>query len=192
MSSSKSPARLRVVPARVKTDRPQIRPAALVVEPHLTLALSILSVLSARGFHVTLADNFLDAKGRLLEQPPDLLITAIMLGEYNGLGLILRGKSLRPDMAALALANGPDPVLQADAEDMGATFVQKPVSETELTAAIIRTLHRQTDAAASPIRAPFERRIRTLRSEAVLQFDERRLPDMPGLPARPSPVFRPD
>jgi len=149
-------------------------------------------VLSTREFHVTLADTYLEAKGRLIEHPPDLLITAIMLGEYNGLGLILRGKSLRPDMAALALANSFDPVLQADTEAMGATFVQKPVGENELTAAVVRTLHRQTDAAAPPIRPPFERRMRTLRSEVVIQFGERRRPEMPGLPARPSAVLKPD
>jgi DNA-binding response OmpR family regulator len=110
-------------------------------------------------FHVTLATSFTDAKTRMLERQPALIVTTIQLGEYNGLGLVLRARSRNPEVRAVVLSRAPDPVLQNDAEKLGATFVSLPVQQSELRAAIIRTLFRPEPAnIPDPIRAPFERR----------------------------------
>lgn len=138
------------------------RPSAVIVERSVADALPVLSMLVAWDFHVTVADHFADAKSRLSDRPPDLLITELRLGEYNGLELVLRGKSRRPDMAALVVTRVHDIVLQQDAEQMGATFVMKPVDEPELRAATFRTLFRRAES-TKPIRAPFERRSRDRR-----------------------------
>jgi two-component system response regulator RegA len=130
---------------------------ALVVEPSLPEALSVVSALLRLGLRATVTDNFHEAKARLLTRPA-LLVTELRLGEYNGLHLVLRGKSARADMAAVIVSGISDPVLSAEAERLGATFVLKGLSAEEFRAAICRTLFRALDSVDGPIRAPFERR----------------------------------
>jgi DNA-binding NtrC family response regulator len=154
-----------------------VRPpvSALVVDGTLAEALPTVALLVDCKFHVTVADTFARAKMRLAESPPALLITEIRLQQFNGLQLVLHGKSLRPGMAALVLSHVADPVLQADAEALGATFVVKPVAEKELLAAAFRTLMRGlTDQTGEPITPPFERRAHQRRSVQLPTQSERR------------------
>ena len=130
--------------------------SAVVVEPLLVEALFVVSLLSELGFTVTVSDNFQDAKARLLGAPT-MLVTELRLGEYNGLHLVFRAKSNRPDMAAIIRTQIADPLLQLEAERMGATFVLKPTSAQDFRAAVCRTLFRRPDS-FDPIRPPFERR----------------------------------
>ena len=67
---------------------------ALIVEPVLSDALFVVAVASSLGFQVTVANNFQEGLDRL-RVPTVLLIADIRLGEYNGLHLVMRGKSLR-------------------------------------------------------------------------------------------------
>ncbi len=129
----------------------------LVVEPSLGDVLMLVPVLSALGFQITATESFEEAK-RGLRLPPRLLVTEVRLGEFNGLHLVLRGLSARDDMSAIVTSTVDDPVIRAEAEAMGATFVLKPSTPDELKAAIIRTVLRDAKAATAPIRAPFERR----------------------------------
>ena len=153
------------------------RASALVVEPSLAEALSVVSMLSQLGFRVTVGDNFHEAKARLLMRPA-LLVTELRLGEYNGLHLVLRGKSTRSDMAAIVTSEIADPVLHAEAERLGATFVLKPVTAEDFRAAVCRTLFRLADSSAEPIRPPFERRGGNRRTVPPAEHDpERRVSD---------------
>jgi len=131
-------------------------PTALVVEPSLAEALSLHSVLSELGFQVTVSDNFNDAKARL-GPSITLLVTELRLNEYNGLHLVFRAKSVRRQMAAIIRTQISDPLLQLEAERMGATFVLKAAGAAEFRAAVCRTLFRSPDS-VDPIRPPFERR----------------------------------
>src|SRR5262245_21640249 len=117
--------------------------SALVVERDLSDVLVTVSALTERGFQVTVAESFHEAKTLLSMKPPTVLITEIRLGEYNGLQLVLRGKAERPRMAAVVTSRFADSVLLADAEDLGATFVLKPTSREEIVAAVIRTVLRR-------------------------------------------------
>lgn len=130
-----------------------------VVTDHGSTSRWLMSLFSDPYFHVTMANSFHDAKRLLVEQRPELIVAAVQLGEYNGLGLVLRAQVHNPNVRAVVLSRVADPVLQADAEAVGATFVSLPIEHRELRAAIIRTLFRQQDSTAPvPIRAPFERR----------------------------------
>ena len=134
-------------------------PSAIVVEETFTEALPIVSFLVGCQFYVTVAGTFGEAKNQMAQRPPTLLITEVRLAEYNGLGLVLRGKSRQPTMAAVVTSSVDDPVLQADAEAMGATFVLKPLNPRDLQAATLRTLFRGGHhVGTEPIRAPYERR----------------------------------
>ena len=149
--------------------------SALIVEPVLSDAVTIADALTARRFQVTIASTFTNAKERLNIRPPELLVADIRLGEYNGLHLVLRAKSLRADIAAIVTSDAADPVLQADAEALGATFIVKPVVEEELSAAVFRTIFQAKQAsAASPLRSPFERRLIQRRADVIPMLPERR------------------
>ncbi len=161
----------------VTVSRPTVA-SALVVEPALAEALAIVGLLTTSQFHVTVAETFANAKTRLSAQPPLVLVTEVRLAEYNGLHLVLRGKSVRREMAAIVLSDVDDSVLQADAESLGATFVRKPVAGRDLVAAVFRTLSRPAGVTA-PIRPPFERRktdrrVTTIPIPADLRHADRR------------------
>ena len=150
-------------------------PATIIVELDLTDVWFAVSGLADSGFHITVAEDFFEAKVLIDTKPPELLITDLRLREYNGLQLVLRGKSARPDMAAIIFTKHGDPVLQAEAERMGATFVLKPTTKQEFLAAVYRTLFRSSGDSA-PIRPRFERRIGQRRlPKAPVPGSERRL-----------------
>jgi len=152
-----------------------IAPSVLVVEPSLDELLVVMSRLATAGFRVTVAESFAQARPFLGAQPPALLITALRLGAYNGLHLVLRGKAIDPHMRAVVTTNRPDMVLQADAEAMGATFLVTPVDERELLGAVLQTAFKLDGSA--PIRPPFERRLHERRGSLSLVARERRVAD---------------
>jgi len=149
-------------------------PSALIVEPVLSDALFLMAAVSALGFQVTTTDTFHGAVERLLV-PPALLIADIRLGEYNGLHVVLRGKAAKANLAAIVTSAADDPVLRLDAEQLGATFVTKPVSARELRAAICRTWLRDPKSSDGPIRSPFERRQVERRQEVAAGSVDRRV-----------------
>lgn len=149
--------------------QPASSPPALVIEPVLPHLLVVLSALTSLGFDVTVADTFSDGKASMTKGPrPSLLVAAVKLREYNGLHLVLRGKSIWPDLPAIVTSESADPVLQTEAERVGATFMVMPTSREEAVAAIVRTVLRRCDVnPGEPIRAPFERRRSERRLGAV-------------------------
>lgn len=154
--------------AHFRTTQSPIVASALVVEPHLPQLMLILSALSTLGFDVTVAEKFRDARTVLAAVRPTLLVTNIRLQEYNGLHLVLRGRSSWPDLPSIVTSEFVDPVLRLEAERLGATFIAMPTTAEELSAAVYRTVLRPPFETA-PVRAPFERRQR-----------ERRLRQAPG------------
>jgi CheY-like chemotaxis protein len=155
---------------------PPSRFSALVVEPKDADRVFIVSTLTSAGLSVTATDNFRDAGALLVAHMPFVLVTEIRLGAYNGLHLALRGRSMRPQMTVVVTSGFPDPVLQREAERLGATFVPKPVTRAELLAAVYRTALRQPnpDGTVEPIRPPFERRHRERRQIAVAGLEQER------------------
>jgi DNA-binding response OmpR family regulator len=156
--------------------------SALVVEPNERDAIFIVSALTSVGFTVTLADNFQSAKSLLISDPPLVLITEIRLGPYNGLQLALRTATATVSRRVTVVVTSAfaDPVLQRDAESVGATFVVKPVTAPELIAAVYRTALRRpnADGTLDPVRAPFERRQGERRNDILAMIEsERRYSD---------------
>ncbi len=131
--------------------------SVLVVAPAGDDVRPITSTFEGTNVRIAEARDFAAAKGLLARNPPDVLITDLQLAEFNGLHLVLRGKAVRPQMAALVMSRVDDPVLRADAHRLGATFVVKPFTRLELLAATVRTLCRREDDLA-PLWPPFERR----------------------------------
>src|SRR3954469_879880 len=87
----------------------------LVVTGESESRAAIERVLARTNHLVTYLSRFEEAKQRVEFAPPDLLITEVKLGAYNGLHLVLRAHSDRPHMAAIVLHPDADPVLAAEA-----------------------------------------------------------------------------
>lgn len=129
----------------------------LVVEPKLDELLATVSMLSLAGFRVTAVESFTKAKPLLGARSPAILLTSLRLGSYNGLHLVVRGRSLQPSMAAIVTSAAPDTGAQHEAENLGATFVVKPIPPNQLIASILKTYYRAPND-TTPIRPPYDRR----------------------------------
>ena len=122
-------------------DGPQaLQASVLVVDPEPRDVMWLASMLIEAGFRVQVARSFHDAKTMLTTSPPALLVTELRLGAFNGLQLVLRGRRMHPTMAALVTSSVADPVLQLEAERLGATLVIKPFATKEFQAALRRVL----------------------------------------------------
>jgi DNA-binding NtrC family response regulator len=146
----------------------------LVVEPVIEELVKTVASLTRAGFHVTAAEGFPQAKPLLGPNAPAVLLTSLRLGGYNGLHLVVRGKSLQPKLAAVVTSGSADATLQSDAEALGATFVVKPVTTDQLIASILKTYFRRNGD--DPIRPPYERRVgqrRALQPVEAISVDRR-------------------
>src|SRR5947208_16170064 len=112
----------------------------LVVESDPSDLSSIVGLLRSAGYRVAAAAAFDEAKLLLASESPDLLITGLRLGPYNGLHLVLRSRADHPAMAAIVTSQYPDAVLEAEAQRQHAGFLLKPVTDRELLAAISASL----------------------------------------------------
>jgi DNA-binding NtrC family response regulator len=86
------------------------------------------------------AGNFTEAKTVLSTQVPDLLITELRLGDFNGLHLVVRARSSQSAIATIVLTRFPDPVLEAEAKRLGAAYLVNPVKPAELLTVVSREL----------------------------------------------------
>ncbi len=166
--------------------------SALVVERDGPDAVLAVSALTRVGFTVTLASSFDKARQLIDRDPPLVLITEIRPGEPDGLQLTAGSMAARrPPIAVVVASEVPDTGLQRDAERIGATFVQKPVTAADLVAAVFRTALRKpaADGAVEPVRPPFERRYgdRRAASTRIGDLERRRVDrrrDIQGLLVR--------
>jgi DNA-binding NtrC family response regulator len=96
--------------------------------------------LTGMGFAVAVVTDFADAKNRVTTEPPDLLVTDVRLGPFNGLHLVFAGKSVKPALAAIVVGDPEDLALSSEAEQAGATFLLGPPSAGDLSGAIRRVM----------------------------------------------------
>ena len=92
--------------------------------------------LTAAGYSTELYDEFETARTRLASDAPDVLITDVRLGAYNGLHLVVMAKLRKPELKVVVLTGFDDQVLQHDALSAGAAFLLKPVSAERLLEAV--------------------------------------------------------
>lgn len=88
----------------------------LVVAPSPSLATKLVRLLGDAS-QLVVVTTFAAAKVHL-DSPPDLLITEVKLGEYNGLHLALRARAAGIPSIVLG-----DPVFEREAEQLGATYL---------------------------------------------------------------------
>jgi CheY-like chemotaxis protein len=108
---------------------------ALVVSPSPELAGQVLAWLGRAGFTTIHVQSFLAARAALDTDPPDVLVSEIKLGAYNGLHLAIRLRT-RGCQTKVALIGDADPVLETEAECAESAYLTLPVEESALLAAI--------------------------------------------------------
>ena len=106
----------------------------LVVEPNPFLAQRLATWLSSQGHETHVCAGFEEAKPELDSWPPDLLVTEVKLGEFNGLHLAIRAKQHRPQTQALVLGED-DRFFAREAHQHGASYLAAPLDEQAFTAA---------------------------------------------------------
>ncbi len=111
----------------------------LVVEDEFLIRLTLVEALSDAGFAVLEAGSGDEAV--TLIQPTDplaLLITDMQLpGTLDGLALLERLRSTRPELRGIFVTGGPDPVPRSSASG-SVLFIAKPCLPSEVCAAARR------------------------------------------------------
>lgn len=104
----------------------------LIVDDTAATLGALVELLSAAGFNVVAAADFEEAKRKIEEEAPDLLIVDIRLGPYNGLHLVVRERLAHPERPIILTTGFPDALLEAEARRYGAEFMEKPIRSAAL------------------------------------------------------------
>jgi CheY-like chemotaxis protein len=104
-------------------------PTVLIVEDDTATRNGLKTLLQGAGYDVLATASVPEGKRALEEGAPDLLITDVRLGEFNGLHLV--AMSARP-IPAIVVTAYVDPALEADAHQLGAHYLVKPIAPTAL------------------------------------------------------------
>ncbi len=109
----------------------------LVVSTSPERSTGLRDILKTADYEVMTALGFEEAVRILDARSPELMISDIRLGGFNGLHLVIRSHSAHRVMRAIVLDRARDPVLQADAERHAALYLVEPAHE-ELLAHVSR------------------------------------------------------
>lgn len=108
----------------------------LVVSADAPALTSRVTALRRAGFAARAAASFPDAR-RALEEgaPPEVLVTDVRLGPYNGLHLVAVARVEFPRTVAIVIGSQ-DHVLEVEAAGLGARYLLAPVTPRDLELAI--------------------------------------------------------
>jgi CheY-like chemotaxis protein len=109
----------------------------LIVEDDPSTRSALKTFLDRAGYETVAAGSFQEGRQIMAGLSPDLVITDIRLGEFNGLQLLALAKQRT---AAIVITGFDDPVLRAEAQAFGADFLVKPVSPGDLLALVQQKL----------------------------------------------------
>ncbi len=115
------------------------KPQVVLIVGDSAARSEIIGSLRSASYRVTSAETFEQASGIIAASAPDVLITELRLGAFNGLHLVIRSRSLNPDTVAIIYAS-PDQVVAAEARRLGAAFVVRPVAPSALLGIVSRRL----------------------------------------------------
>src|SRR5262245_37957153 len=125
----------------------------LVVEDDEATRVGLLVLLAEAGYRTIGAGTLKQATELLAQQDPDLVIADVRLGGDNGLQLVAMAIKPVPTIVTTAFA---DPILQAEARQLGADFMVKPLSPKALLELVERKLSEaaKVPSSATPRRWP--------------------------------------
>jgi DNA-binding NtrC family response regulator len=116
-------------------------PGVLIVEDDRASLDGLVALMAGAGYRVTGAPSFEEGR-RALAALPDVLVTDVRLGAYNGLQLIIRGRALNPRLHAIVVTGHSDVVVRREAERLDAIHLEKPVNPARLLDEVAHALMR--------------------------------------------------
>lgn len=135
-----------------------VRGRVLLVNPHRTSWNRLAQWLRGAGFGTESVATFEEARRRLTATGPDVLVTEVRLGAFNGLHLAIVGRARRPALVVIVIGP-PDAVLAKEADQHDAIYLIEPKTEDALVARVAtwfqeiarqrRRLRRQVTESAS-------------------------------------------
>ena len=124
-------------------------PFILVVDDSVARS-EIVNSLRGAGYRVAGAGTFEQATSIIAITTPDVLITELRLGAFNGLHLAIRSRARNPETVTIIHTAFPDPVLEAEARRVGAEFLARPVEPSTLLAVVAQRLGPRLERRTSP------------------------------------------
>ncbi len=104
----------------------------LIVDDDIVLLDALERAFREAGEHVIACGTFEEARRVVRDKNLDALITDVRLGAFNGLQLAVMARDIQPSIQVIVFSGFDDPVLRADAERIGATYLVKPVPANHL------------------------------------------------------------
>jgi DNA-binding response OmpR family regulator len=123
----------------------------LIVDSNPAALSDTASAFRDAGYHVTTTASFESAKWRLRTVPPDLLVTDVRLGDYNGIHLVIRGRTDDAGLQAIVTDTTRDRVLEADATTQGAIYLVKPFEAEKLVDVARELVERRPERASTKV-----------------------------------------
>lgn len=107
-------------------------PSLLIVDDDVALLQVLSRFLSESGYDVLSCATFEEAKKEIAAFRPEIVVTDVRLGAFNGLQLAMLARDVKPDVRLVVFSGFDDPVLKEEARRLGATYLVKPVSGQQL------------------------------------------------------------
>ena len=111
----------------------------LVVAANPEIAEAVIHVLASVGCEAVLVPDFAGARHVIDENPPDLLVSEIRLGAFNGLHLAVRIRS-RHEHTPIILIGPRDSVLESEASRLTAHYLNEPLDGEAFLEMTVRLL----------------------------------------------------
>ena len=108
----------------------------LIVDDDRSMLALVEHWLTDAGYAVAACDRFETAKQHLSEAKPNILLTDVRLGAFNGLQLVILAKEQGPQTVAIVMSAYDDTLLHKEATQCGATYLTKPFTREQVLAAV--------------------------------------------------------
>jgi DNA-binding NtrC family response regulator len=124
-------------------------------------------LLETGGYSVIAAHGFTEGRAALARRPAGL-VTALQLGEYNGLQLVIAGRAVDPGLAAVVVDAGYEAGREVDAKSVRAAYIVEPVRPGAVLALLSQLIAGVTLPATAMLAALYrERRLSGRRRAAT-------------------------
>ena len=113
----------------------------LIVEDDQSTLCGWVELLRGAGYGVTGVSSYEEGRQELGTMP-DLLITDVRLGAYNGLQLVMRGRMVNPRLQAIVVTGYADQIVRREAVHLLAEHLEKPVDADRLLQVVANAFRR--------------------------------------------------
>ena len=117
----------------------------LIVEDDKSTLSGWVELLRAAGYGVIGVSSYEEGRQELGTMP-DLLITDVRLGVYNGLQLVMRGRMVNPRLQAIVVTGYADQIVRREAVHLQAEHLEKPVDADRLLQVVANAIRHPSAA----------------------------------------------